>query len=224
MVSKGLTGVIWAVIPGATRCIEPEISSHTQPSYPAQAGYPVRRGLSALSPASLEYWIVRPSAQLRTRRTMTANTPSPSRGAYRPGFANRFAPNERAQGMPGACCTRGPVCKRWVRCAHEHTGTVGARRHSLRSGFTAYGALSPETNSSCLRHRRIDGFAKPGWDCENLHRFDTSHGCQNHTLLPYASASFVCRAADRSQAKARPAIRISAAGAAASTAFPAQRP
>ena len=60
--------------------------------------------------------------------------------------------------------------------------------------------------------------------CEHLHRFDTSHGCQNHTLLPYASASFVCRAADRSQAKARPAIRISAAGAAASTAFPAQRP
>ena len=43
----------------------------------------------------------------------------------------------------------------------------------------------------------------------NLHRLDTSHGCQNHTLLPYASASFVCRAADRSQAKARPAIRIS---------------
>jgi hypothetical protein len=40
----------------------------------------------------------------------------------------------------------------------------------------------------------------------NLRRLDASHGRQNHTLLPYASAPFVCRAADRSQAKARPAI------------------
>jgi hypothetical protein len=54
-----------------------------------------------------------------------------------------------------------PCARDGGRGAHEHTGTVGARRHSLRSGFTAYGALSPETNSSCLRHRRIDGFANP---------------------------------------------------------------
>jgi hypothetical protein len=53
--------------------------------------------------------------------------------------------------MPGACCTRGLVCKSAQKGAHEHTGTVGAFRHSLRNGFTAYGALSPETNSSCLR-------------------------------------------------------------------------
>ena len=52
-----------------------------------------------------------------------------------------------------------------------------------------------------------------------LRRLDASHGRQDHTVLPYASASFVCRAADRSRAKARPAIPISAAGAAASTAF-----
>jgi hypothetical protein len=59
--------------------------------------------------------------------------------------------------MPGACCTRGLVCKDGSRGAHEHTGTAGALRHSLRNGFTAYAALSPETNSFCLRHRRIDG-------------------------------------------------------------------
>src|SRR5882757_305935 len=34
------------------------------------------------------------------------------------------------------------------RCAHEHTGTAGALRHSLRNGLTAYAALSLETNSS----------------------------------------------------------------------------
>ena len=63
--------------------------------------------------------------------------------------------------MPGACCTRGLVCKSAQKGAHEHTGTVGAFRHSLRNGFTAYAALSPETNSFCLRHRRIDGIAHP---------------------------------------------------------------
>ena len=40
-------------------------------SSPAQAGDPVRRGLSVRSLSSLEYWIVRPSAQLRTGRTVT---------------------------------------------------------------------------------------------------------------------------------------------------------
>ena len=52
--------------------------------------------------------------------------------------------------MPGACCTRGLVCNDGERCAHEHTGTAGALRHSLRNGLTAYAALSLETNSFCL--------------------------------------------------------------------------
>jgi len=42
------------------------------PSYPAHAGYPVRRGFSIQSRLSLEYRITRSSAQLRTRRVMTA--------------------------------------------------------------------------------------------------------------------------------------------------------
>jgi hypothetical protein len=41
--------------------------------------------------------------------------------------------------------------------AHEHTGTVGTLRHSLRNGFTAYAALSPEPNSFGLRRWRIGG-------------------------------------------------------------------
>jgi len=63
--------------------------------------------------------------------------------------------------MPGACCTRGLVCNEWKRCAHEHTGTAGALRHSLRNGLTAYAALSLETNSSCLHHCRLDGSIDP---------------------------------------------------------------
>ena len=63
--------------------------------------------------------------------------------------------------MPGACCTRGLVCNVGSECAHEHTGTAEARRHSLRNGLTAYAALSPETNSSCLRRCRLDGSIDP---------------------------------------------------------------
>ena len=45
--------------------------------------------------------------------------------------------------MPGARCTRGLACNGVRRNAHEHTGTVGAIRHSLRNGFTAYAVISP---------------------------------------------------------------------------------
>ena len=65
--------------------------------------------------------------------------------------------------MPDARCTRGPVCKMGNENAHEHTGSAEAIRHSLRNGFTAYNALSSATNSSCHRHRRIDGVSAPGW-------------------------------------------------------------
>ena len=36
--------------------------------------------------------------------------------------------------MPGARCTRGLVCKLRKENAHEHTGTAGTLRHSLRKG------------------------------------------------------------------------------------------
>src|SRR5689334_12294705 len=39
---------------------------------PRACGCPARRGLSNSSPTSLEYWIARSCAQLRTGRTMTA--------------------------------------------------------------------------------------------------------------------------------------------------------
>ena len=109
------------------------------------------------------------------------------------GFACRSRPSiKRAQGMPGAGWhprSRVQIVRR--RCAHEHTGTAGAARHSLRSGFTAYTVLSLETNSSCLRRRRIEGPANPGWDSQHLRRLDTSNGRQNHTALPSAAIAFV---------------------------------
>src|SRR6266436_5541630 len=49
-------------------------------------------------------------------------------------------------------------------------------------------------------------FVRPGWACKNLRRLDTSNGCQDHAVLPYASAPFVRRAGDRSRAAPRPAF------------------
>ena len=51
--------------------------------------------------------------------------------------------NQRAQGRPGARCTRGLVCKCTRECAHEHTGPAESIRPSLRNGFTAYVVIFP---------------------------------------------------------------------------------
>ena len=142
--------------------------------------------------------------------------PPQSRGALRPSRWIKFLPlKQREQGMPGARCTRGLVCKfvRRVR-AHEHTGSAETLRHPPRNGFTAYGALFSATNSSCRRHRRIKGFVEPGWArntsadltpatgagttrfCRTLHRRSsgalqslTAEPPCNHTCAPDAAAS-----------------------------------
>ena len=98
-------------------------------SCPAKAGHPVRGGLSIPSLLSLEYWIVRPSAQLRTRRTMTAE--------YDFAISRRIA-SEVCWQLP-ALSVRGrredrvlaaPAVSRAIcanKSAHEHTGQ---REHS----------------------------------------------------------------------------------------------
>src|SRR6185295_189636 len=53
----------------------------------------------------------------------------------------------RAQGRPGACCTRGLACDlRKQKCTRAYRA-AGAFRPSLRNGFTAYFVLSPENGS-----------------------------------------------------------------------------
>src|SRR5437870_13311910 len=54
---------------------------------------------------------------------------------------------QRAQGRPGACCTRGLACDlRKQKCTRAYRA-AGAFRPSLRNGFTAYSALSPVNGS-----------------------------------------------------------------------------
>jgi hypothetical protein len=47
-------------------------------------------------------------------------------------------PLQRAQGRPGARCTRGLVRKIQIKNAHEHTGSAEAVRPSLRNGFNGF--------------------------------------------------------------------------------------
>jgi hypothetical protein len=118
--------------------------------------------------------------------------------------------------MPGACCTRGLVRKTVRKGAHEHTGTVGAFRHSLRNGFTAYAVLSSATNSSCHRRCRLDGPSIRLNRCRHR-QLDTSNGCRNHTVLPYTASSVVYALCSLTEHK--PALRPRhAPDAAASTA------
>ena len=119
----------------------------------------------------------------------------------------------RVHAAPAVSCA---ICAR--KCAHEHTGTDGTLRHSLRNGFTAYAVLSPATNSSCHRRRRINGSSKPGRASQNLRQLDTSNGCQDHTVLPYAyrRSSARCRSLTSRLRLAPRSHR--APGAAASTA------
>jgi hypothetical protein len=63
----------------------------------------------------------------------------------------------------------------------------------MRSGFpctmvlTVYSVLSPATNSSCHRHRRIEWCRQIRLDRKHLRRRDTSNGCQDHTASPSAT-------------------------------------
>jgi hypothetical protein len=127
---------------------------------------------------------------------------SKARGLHRRAVPQRGSRECRVRAAPAVSCAK---CTE--RNAHEHTGSAEAIRHSLRNGFTAYVVLSPATNSSCHRHRRIKGLVAPGRARKNLRRLDTSNGCQDHTVLPSASAPFVCALVDRSQVLKEPALR-----------------
>src|SRR4051812_3176865 len=91
--------------------------------------------------------------------------------------------------------------------AHEHTGSAENIRHSLRNGFTAYIALTPEYRVllASVASRKL---------ARRLRR-------RVHTTLPYASTPLVSTFSDYSRSLSRPAT-LRAHDAAASTAFPSQ--
>src|ERR1700736_1789622 len=102
-----------------------------------------------------------------------------------------FAPETEGVGNAGCPMHPQPLC---IGSKHRVVTTVAPEitRHSrTRMVLTAYVALSPATNSSCHRHRRMMGCLSPVGPTR-LRRFSTSNGCQDHTVFPSASAPFVC--------------------------------
>jgi len=122
-----------------------------------------------------------------------------------PGFTLE---NKRAQGMPGARCTRGLVRKMHKEMRTRAYRFSGGVRHPLRDGFTAYAVLSPATNSSCHRRRRIlrllnpVGFELATADLAPATGVRTTRFCR--TLKRRSS----CTPANRSRGSTRPATSI----------------
>ena len=81
--------------------------------------------------------------------------------------------------MPGAGRTHGPPATKKAGGSHHRFSRNN--RHSPRDGFTAYGALS-------LVSRALLPPSLAGSSPANL---TPASGCQDHTFLPSASATFV---------------------------------
>ena len=132
---------------------------------PAHAGYPVRQRRINPSLPSAKYDGSSASCAIAHKSDDDAECASAISRRVAPEACLQVCPR-KSEGAGNAGCRLAPAvsCARCTQeCAHEHTGTAGAARHSLRNGFTAYAELSLETNSSCLHRRRIDGSHRPGW-------------------------------------------------------------
>jgi hypothetical protein len=127
-------------------------------SYPAHAGYPVRCGSSVRSPMSLEYWIARSSRAMTGGRVTTQLHDPAARGARV--VLESFAQENEGVGNAGCPLHPQPVC-----IGSKHTVvTAGTPEHPAfphAMVLTAYVVLSPATNSSCHRHRRIKVLPNP---------------------------------------------------------------
>src|SRR5829696_1617662 len=114
------------------------------------------------------------------------NTLSRSRGAFAPELCIFVCPPRklRAQGRPGACCTRGPACDlRKQNCTRAYRA-ARTLRPSLRNGFTAYFVLSPENGSFASVARE---------KLSLLLDLTPAPRRPNHTTSPYARATHVSR-------------------------------
>src|SRR6266481_9007538 len=113
---------------------------------------------------------------------MTANTVSRSRCMFCPRFAFDVPPPEyqRAQGMPGARCTRSLVCDKKQTHERSHHGHTG--NHPAFPAQWFYGLLRAlPGDQACLTPS----------PARLLADLTPTMGRQNDTTWPYASASFV---------------------------------
>jgi hypothetical protein len=128
-----------------------------------------------------------PLIGFRFASTRRANTARRSRSADTPGLCVGHPP-KRAQGMPGARCTRGLVCqtaqKRRTR-AYRFSGGIPASPAQWLYGLLR--ALPGDEFVFVTVISRISGFARPVEQNIASARLDASNGRQDHTASPYAT-------------------------------------
>ena len=91
---------------------------------------------------------------------------------------------QRAQGRPGARCTRGLVCK--VRKQKRTRAYRFSGEHPAFPAQWLYGLLRALPGERLFCHRRRSGM--------NLHDLTPAPRRQDHTTSPYASCALVCHA------------------------------
>jgi hypothetical protein len=143
-----------------------------------------------------------------------------------PGPCKSFAHKEEGAGNAGCLLHPRSRVPKTIASAHEHTGTVGAFRRPCAMVLR----LMPCSPRRRIRLVTVIGglrFCRARLGSQHLRRFDTSNGCQDHTVLPYAATRLrqkaspgfgvVRLARDGRSRETRPAISF-APDAAASTA------
>jgi len=97
----------------------------------------------------------------------------------------------------------------------------GGIRHSLRNGFTAYAVLSPATNSSCHRRRRISRLPNPVGSELATADLAPATGVRTTRFCRTLKRRSSCAPANRSRGSTRPATIIRADALASITSRPA---
>ena len=104
------------------------------------------------------------------------------------------SPSSRTEGAGKTGCALHPRSRVQLRTKNAHTSIQVQREHPGLPCAVAL-RLIPRSPWRRIPFASIAGglkaLAKPGWVSQNLRRLDTSNGCQNHTALPSATASFV---------------------------------
>jgi hypothetical protein len=103
-----------------------------------------------------------------------------------------------------------------------HTSIQVQRKHSGIPHAMAL-RLMPCSPRRRIRFVTVAGglrFCQTRLGFENLSQLDISNGCQAHTVLPYAQASFVLRACDPSRGSTRPVTAMHANALASTTSHP----
>jgi hypothetical protein len=104
---------------------------------------------------------------------------------------NRGPGKQRAQGMPGAQCTRSLAREKNKAHERRHHGHTGFTRHSLRNGFNGLFRALPGDRLYCHRHQRIWLCPRPVRPTSPPLDLTPASRRQDHTTSPSAHASFV---------------------------------